>query len=292
MVRTVTSGGPSQTSESSLSSSTARCTMGPRTAYSTFFTAGFMVSRVNTFARADAPFSGIFSLGSPRRVALRPDRALPGEGDHRAGEVGERTPADNSLRPRLKSRTFLADSNCIRVADMLRGCFFVFLLSRSFSKLAHSDLHRLSATYTAGCRSVQTFGPVAELKYRWRGGGLRMPRGSLNHDHTLRRPLHSVELSGFAPRTHGNATASGRARAAPAPAPTLARLRRKPLFPHPLLTLLGLSIRGPDEARKGLRPTDPRAAFNVVPSSPRCKPPHTLCSVRFGRRLGGPLVEL
>lgn len=57
-----------------------------------------------------------------------------------------------------------------------------------------------------------------------------MPRGSLNHDHTLRRPLHSVELSGFAPRTHGNATASGRARAAPAPAPILARL---PLQPPP-----------------------------------------------------------
>lgn len=118
-----------QTSESSLSSSTARCTMGPRTAYSTFFTVGFMVSMVNTLARAGTPFSVIFSLGSPRRAALRLDKALPGE--DRGGEVSERTPgpspgpcappqpANNSFRPRLKSRTFLGDSSCIRAADMV-----------------------------------------------------------------------------------------------------------------------------------------------------------------------------
>lgn len=125
---------PVQTSESSLSSSTARCTMGPRTAYSTFFTVGFMVSMVNTLARDDTPFSVIFSLGSPRRVALRLDKALPGEEDDIVGEVSERTlgpprppparcapplPANNSLRPRLNSRTFLGDSSCIRVADMV-----------------------------------------------------------------------------------------------------------------------------------------------------------------------------
>ncbi len=113
-----------QTSESSLSSSTARCTMGPRTAYSTFFTVGFMVSMVNTLARDDTPFSDIFSLGSPRRVALRLDKALPGEEEDRGGEVSERTlgpppgpAANNSSRPRLKSRTFLGES--IRVADIV-----------------------------------------------------------------------------------------------------------------------------------------------------------------------------
>lgn len=37
------------TCRSSCSSSKARCTMGPRTAYSTLRTHGFMVSRVNTF---------------------------------------------------------------------------------------------------------------------------------------------------------------------------------------------------------------------------------------------------
>lgn len=115
-----------QTSESSLSSSTARCTMGPRTAYSTFFTVGFMVSMVNTLARDDTPFSVIFSLGSPRRVTLTLDKALPGEEEDRGGEVSERTLGpppppplpNNSLRPRLRSRTFLGDSSCILVADM------------------------------------------------------------------------------------------------------------------------------------------------------------------------------
>lgn len=123
-----------QTCESSLSSSTARCTMGPRTAYSTFFTVGFIVSMVNTLARDVTPFSVIFSLGSPRRVALRLDKALPGEED-RGGEVSERTlgrapgccaplqPPNNSPRPRLKSRTFLTDSSCIRVADIYAALF-------------------------------------------------------------------------------------------------------------------------------------------------------------------------
>lgn len=117
-----------QTSDSSLSSSTARCTMGPRTAYSTIFTLGFIVSMVNTLLRGDTPFSVIFSSGSPRRIALTLNKALPGE--DRGGEVSERTlgpwpgrrappqPANDSFR--LKSRMFLGDSSCIRVADMLR----------------------------------------------------------------------------------------------------------------------------------------------------------------------------
>lgn len=141
-----------QTSESSLSSSTARCTMGPRTAYSTFFTVGFMVSMVNTLARAGTPFSVIFSLGSPRRAALRLDKALPGE--DRGGEVSERTPgpspgpcappqpANNSFRPRLKSRTFLGDSSCIRAADM------VHLLSASRITSKASALQRETGCFT------------------------------------------------------------------------------------------------------------------------------------------------
>ncbi|MEQ2196623.1 hypothetical protein XENOCAPTIV_006040 [Xenoophorus captivus] len=66
--------------------------MGPRTAYSTFFTVGFMVSMVNTLARDIIPFSDIFSLGSPRRVVLKLDKALPGEEEEqdKGGEVSER----------------------------------------------------------------------------------------------------------------------------------------------------------------------------------------------------------
>ena len=123
-----------QTSDSSLSSSIALCTMGPRTAYSTFFTVGFMVSMVNTLARDDTPFSVIFSLGSPRRVALTLDKALPGEEEDRGGEVSEWTlgppplpPANNSLRPRLRNRTFLGDSSCILVADMFNTASWVTL---------------------------------------------------------------------------------------------------------------------------------------------------------------------
>lgn len=89
---------------------------------------------VNTLARDATPFSDIFSLGSPRRVALRLDKALPGEEEDRGGEVSERTlgpparcapllTANISFRPRLKSRMFLDDNICIRVADMLRGPF-------------------------------------------------------------------------------------------------------------------------------------------------------------------------
>lgn len=145
-----------RTSDSSLSSSTARCTMGPRTAYSTFFTVGFIVSMVNTLARDVTPFSVIFSLGNPRRVALRLDRALPGEEEERGGEVSERTPgpppagcaplppANSSLRPRLKSRTLLADSSCIRVADM-SDC----LLSASWVTLRASAVH--SDQHHTGC---------------------------------------------------------------------------------------------------------------------------------------------
>lgn len=132
-----------QTSESSLSSSKARCTMGPRTAYSTFFTLGFMVSMVSTLARLTTPFSVIFSLGSPRSVALRLDKALPGE--DRGGEVSERTPgpsagpcapqqlANNSCRRRLKSRTFLGESSCTRTADMVNVLSACRLTSKSFS---------------------------------------------------------------------------------------------------------------------------------------------------------------
>lgn len=134
-----------QTSESSFSSSIARCTMGPRTAYSTFFTVGFMVSMVNTLARDDTPFSVIFSLGSPRRVALTLDKALPGEEEDRGGEISERTlgppplpPANNSLRPRLRSRTFLGDSSCILVADMFNTASWVtFKASAVHSEHTH-----------------------------------------------------------------------------------------------------------------------------------------------------------
>lgn len=45
-----------RTSLSSFSSCTARCTMGPRTAYSTRFTLGFMLSKVSTLPRHDTPF--------------------------------------------------------------------------------------------------------------------------------------------------------------------------------------------------------------------------------------------
>ncbi|TNN67483.1 hypothetical protein EYF80_022289 [Liparis tanakae] len=111
----------------SLGLSKARATMGPRTAYSTFFTVGFMVSMVNTLVRGGTLFSDIFSLGSPRRVALRPDSALPGEEDDRGGEVmsarSPEPPGSDSFRTGFRSRRFLGDSHCIRVADMLRRLF-------------------------------------------------------------------------------------------------------------------------------------------------------------------------
>lgn len=112
-------GESTQTCDSSFSSSTARCTIGPRTAYSTFFTVGFMVSMVNTLARDDTPFSLIFSLGSPRRVALTLDRALPGEEGITGGHVSARSP-DTSPAPRPArhhSRRFPGDS--VRAADMV-----------------------------------------------------------------------------------------------------------------------------------------------------------------------------
>lgn len=137
-----------RTSESSLSSSKARCTMGPRTAYSTFFTVGFMVSMVNTLVRGGALFSDIFSLGSPRRVALRLDSALPGEEDDRGGEVSARTPeppGSDSFRTGFKSRRFLGDSHCIRVADMLRR-LSLGKLTRAASASAASLASEISST--------------------------------------------------------------------------------------------------------------------------------------------------
>lgn len=121
------------TSLSSFSSSTARCTMGPRTAYSTFFTVGFMLSMVSTLPRDIVPLSDIFVLGSARRVVLKLDKALPGEEEEdKGGEVSERNPGtpppqcgppqpgkNSALRPGLRSRRVLGEINCTRVADML-----------------------------------------------------------------------------------------------------------------------------------------------------------------------------
>lgn len=50
------------TSFSSFSNCTARCTMGPRTAYSTRFTLGFMVSRVSTLPRCGTPFTACWDI--------------------------------------------------------------------------------------------------------------------------------------------------------------------------------------------------------------------------------------
>lgn len=73
------------TSFSSFSICTARCTMGPLTAYSTFLIRGFIVSKVSTFPRRDAtPFSDILQL-IDRRVADSHQGALPKESDSGAG---------------------------------------------------------------------------------------------------------------------------------------------------------------------------------------------------------------
>lgn len=50
------------TSRSSFSICTARWTMGPRTAYSTRFTFGFMFSTVSTFPRHDTPFTACWDI--------------------------------------------------------------------------------------------------------------------------------------------------------------------------------------------------------------------------------------
>lgn len=82
------------TSLSSFSICTARCTMGPRTAYSTFFTLGFMVSMVKTLFWENTAFSVIFSWTSPRGGSLTPESALLWEekGDSGEGIITERTP--------------------------------------------------------------------------------------------------------------------------------------------------------------------------------------------------------
>lgn len=75
------------TSLSSFSICTARCTIGPLTAYSTFFTVAFIVSMVNTLLlRAVTPFSDILRCMSPRRAAENPDRDLLRENEE-SGEV-------------------------------------------------------------------------------------------------------------------------------------------------------------------------------------------------------------
>lgn len=114
-----------QTSRSSFSSSTARCTMGPLTAYSTIFTVGFMVSMVSTLGR-DNPFSDIFSLGSPRRDVVRLDKALDTVEDIEADVSEEQGPPGwqpplapkMSCGPRRKKHMFLGKSNRILVAEM------------------------------------------------------------------------------------------------------------------------------------------------------------------------------
>lgn len=126
--------------------------MGPRTAYSTFFTVGFMLSMVSTLPRDIVPLSDIFVLGSPRRVVLKLDKALPGEEkeEDREGKMSERNPGtppprcgppppgkNSALRPGLRSRRVLGEISCTRVADMLHKVwfkelvkfFFVFLKS-------------------------------------------------------------------------------------------------------------------------------------------------------------------
>lgn len=75
------------TSFSSFSNCTARCTIGPLTAYSTFFTAALIVSIVNTLLlRAVTPFSDILRCMSPWRAAESPDRDLLREIEE-SGEV-------------------------------------------------------------------------------------------------------------------------------------------------------------------------------------------------------------
>lgn len=57
------------TSFSSFSSCTARMTMGPRTAYSTRFTLGFMLSRVSTFPRLEPPFTACWDMFALSRAS-------------------------------------------------------------------------------------------------------------------------------------------------------------------------------------------------------------------------------
>lgn len=59
------------TSFSSFSSCMARMTMGPRTAYSTRFTLGFMLSRVSTFPRLESPFTALWDMFALSRTSRR-----------------------------------------------------------------------------------------------------------------------------------------------------------------------------------------------------------------------------
>lgn len=49
----------------------ARRTMGPRTAYSTRFTLGFMLSRVSTFPQLESPFTACWDMLSLSRTTRR-----------------------------------------------------------------------------------------------------------------------------------------------------------------------------------------------------------------------------
>ena len=105
--------------------------MGPRTAYSTFFTAGFMVCMVSTLALDETPFSVIFSLGNPLRVSHTLDKVLEDSAEKlkeqprgpSPARCAPPLPANRALGPRLKSLRFLGASSSNREAAMVQPIF-------------------------------------------------------------------------------------------------------------------------------------------------------------------------
>lgn len=85
-------GAQGHTWRSSCSSSRARSTMGPRTAYSTFRTHGFMVSSVSTFSFSPFIATWLWSPALKAMTLLRPGRKVRTRQDSEVGirEAGSR----------------------------------------------------------------------------------------------------------------------------------------------------------------------------------------------------------